>query len=161
MLLHAPSNSARSSTQRRSGLSDTYAANELRISNLNTQLRDKAAALGLAELFGLARQAANDTSSILQQSLITTQFPPAAGELARDEWLRQFAAARATPTAAELERLWLEIQREMTASGQVAKFRTRVVQPGGEPIESEVIRIGRSRRLPTASSWRTCRTCAR
>ena len=28
-------------------LSDTYAANELRISNLNTQLRDKAAALGL------------------------------------------------------------------------------------------------------------------
>ena len=62
-------------------LSDTYSANELRISNLNTQLRDKATALGLAELFGLARQVANDTSSILQQSLITTQFPPAAGEL--------------------------------------------------------------------------------
>ena len=30
----------------------------------------------------------------------------------------------------------------MTASGQVAKFRTRVVQPGGEAVESEVIRIG-------------------
>ena len=123
-------------------LSDAYAANEQQISNLNTQLRDKAAALGLAELFGLARQNANDTSSILQQSLITTQFPPAAGEVPRDEWLRQFAAARATPTAAELERLWLEIQREMTASGQVAKFRVRVVQPGGEAVESDVIRIG-------------------
>ena len=123
-------------------LSDTYAANELRISNMNTQLRDKATQLGLAELFGLARQSANDTSSILQQSLITTQFPPAAGELARDEWLLQFATARATPTSAELERLWLEIQREMTASAQVAKFRTRVVQPGGEAVESEVIRIG-------------------
>ena len=123
-------------------LSDTYAANELRISNMNTQLRDKQAQLGLAELFGLARQSANDTSSILQQSLITTQFPPAAGELARDEWLLQFASARATPTAAELERLWLEIQREMTASGQVAKYRTRVVQPGGEGVDSEVIRIG-------------------
>jgi biopolymer transport protein ExbB len=85
-------------------LSDTYAENELRISNMNTQLRDKATQLGLAELFGLARQSANDTSSILQQSLITTQFPPANGELARDEWLRQFAASRATPTAAELER---------------------------------------------------------
>jgi len=47
-------------------LSDTYQANELRISNLNQELRDKAAALGLAELFGLARQAANDNSSILQ-----------------------------------------------------------------------------------------------
>jgi biopolymer transport protein ExbB len=123
-------------------LSDTYAANELRISNMNTQLRDKQTQLGLAELFGLARQSANDTSSILQQSLITTQFPPPAGELARDEWLLQFATARATPTAAELERLWLEIQREMTASGQVAKFRTRVVQPSGEAVESEVIRIG-------------------
>jgi hypothetical protein len=53
-------------------LSDTYSANELRINNLNQQLRAKAAALGLSELFGLARQHANDTSSILQQSLITT-----------------------------------------------------------------------------------------
>ena len=124
------------------GLSETYDANEVRINNLNTELRDKASALGLAELFGLARQAANDNSSILQQSLITTQFPAQAGELPRDEWLRQFAASRATPTATELERLWLEIQREMTASGQVAKYRTTVVQPGGEPTDSEVIRIG-------------------
>jgi len=38
--------------------------------------------------------------------------------------------------------LWLEIQREMTASGQVAKYRTTVVQPSGEPTDSEVIRIG-------------------
>lgn len=135
--------------QRRAGLdtastrlSDTYSANEVRINNLNQQLRDKAAALGLAELFGLARQAANDSSSILQQSLITTQFPVADGQLSRDEWLRQFAGARTTPTATELERLWVEIQREMTASGQVAKYRTRVVQPGGEGVDSEVIRIG-------------------
>ena len=123
-------------------LSDTYQANELRISNLNQELRDKAAALGLAELFGLARQAANDNASILQQSLITTQFPTPAGELARDEWMREFAAATAAPTSAELERLWIEIQREMTASGQVAKYRAAVVQPNGEPVESEVIRIG-------------------
>jgi len=123
-------------------LGETYQANELRISNLNTELRDKAAALGLAEVFGLARQAANDNSSILQQSLITTQFPAPAGELARDEWLRQFATSRATPTATELERVWFEIQREMTASGQVAKYQTTVVQPTGEPVQSEVIRIG-------------------
>jgi biopolymer transport protein ExbB len=123
-------------------LADTYSANELEINNLNTQLREKAAALGLAELFGLARQAANDSSAILQQSLISTQFPPAAGQPPRDEWLRQFSASRTTPTAAELERLWIEIQREMTASGQVARYRAPVVQPGGESIESEVVRIG-------------------
>jgi biopolymer transport protein ExbB len=123
-------------------LSDTYQANELRINNLNQELRDKSAALGLAELFGLAHQAANDNSSILQQSMITTQFPTPAGQLPRDEWMRQFAASTAAPTADQLERLWIEIQREMTASGQVAKYRTTVVQPNGEPVEQEVIRIG-------------------
>ncbi len=123
-------------------LSNTQSENELRISSLNTELRDKASALGVSELFGLARQSANDNASILQQSLITTQFPTPAGEISRDEWMRQFAASRTTPTRAELERLWFEIQREMTASGQVAKYRTRIVQPGGEAVESEVIRIG-------------------
>ncbi len=123
-------------------LSGAYSANEVRINALNGQLRDKAAALGLAELFGLARQAANDGSTVLQQSLITTQFPPAAGEAWRDEFLRQFAALRTTPTTAQLERLWLEIQREMTASGQVAKYQARIVQPGGQEVQAEVIRVG-------------------
>jgi len=123
-------------------LSDTYDANEVRINGLNDQLRQKAQALGLAELFGLARQSANDNSSILQQSLITTQFPAVSGQTPRDDWMREFSASRATPTAADLERLWLEIQREMTASGQIAKYRTTVVQPGGAPTEAEVIRIG-------------------
>jgi biopolymer transport protein ExbB len=56
--------------------------------------------------------------------------------------MREFVESRATPTAAELQRLWIEIQREMTASGQIVKYRTTVVQPGGEPREAEVIRIG-------------------
>jgi biopolymer transport protein ExbB len=123
-------------------LADTYSANEVQINNLNQQLRDKAMQLGLAEVFGLARQVANDTSSTLQQSLISTQFPPANGQLPRDEWLRQFAASRVTPTAAELERVWVEVQREMTASGQVARYRTNVVQPSGENVAADVIRIG-------------------
>jgi biopolymer transport protein ExbB len=123
-------------------LADTYAANEVRINNLNNQLRDKATKLGLSEVFGLARQAANDGSAILQQSLISTQFPSAAGQPSRDEWLRQFASSRGTPTAVELERVWLEIQREMTASGQVARYKTRVVQPGGQNVDAEVIRVG-------------------
>jgi biopolymer transport protein ExbB len=123
-------------------LADVYSANEVQINNLNQQLRDKAMQLGLAEMFGLARQVANDTSSTLQQSLISTQFPPANGQLPRDEWLRQFSASRVTPTAADLERVWIEVQREMTASGQVARYRTSVVQPSGENVDAEVIRVG-------------------
>ncbi len=123
-------------------LQDQYSANEVKINQLNGQLRDKAMALGLTELFGLARQVANDVSTILQQSLITTQFPPVQGEQPRDEFLRSFSSSRTTPTAAELQRVWTEIQREMTASGQVAKYQATVVQPGGEPQKGEVIRIG-------------------
>ncbi len=123
-------------------LQDQYSANELKINQLNGQLRDKAMALGLTELFGLARQVSNDVSTILQQSLITTQFPPAQGQQARDEFLRAFSASRTTPTAADLQRVWTEIQREMTASGQVAKYQATVVQPGGEPQKTEVIRVG-------------------
>ena len=108
-------------------LQDQYSANEVKINQLNGQLRDKAMALGLTELFGLARQVSNDVSTILQQSLISTQFPPAQGQQSRDEFLRAFSAARTTPTAADLQRVWTEIQREMTASGQVAKYQATVV----------------------------------
>lgn len=121
---------------------DQYSANELKINQLNGQLRDKAMNLGLTELFGLARQVSNDVSTILQQSLITTQFPPAQGQVSRDEFLRAFSASRTTPTAADLQRVWTEVQREMTASGQVAKYQATVVQPGGEPQKTEVIRVG-------------------
>jgi biopolymer transport protein ExbB len=123
-------------------LSGQYSANEARINALNSELRDKSASLGLAELFGVARQVANDSSSILQQSLITTQYPAAEGQPARDQFLRQFAASETTPTARQLEQVWLEMQREMTASGQVARYKAPVVQLGGEAIESEVVRIG-------------------
>lgn len=123
-------------------LSDQYSVNELEINRLNGQLREKAQALGLSELFGLARQVANDASSILHQSLITTQFPPAAGEVARDEFLSTFASSRTTPTTPELERVWIEIQREMTASGHVARYSADVVKPSGEIVKSNVVRIG-------------------
>jgi len=123
-------------------LQNTYSQNEVRINALNTQLREKATTLGLAEVFGLARQIANDTATTLQQSLISTQYPPKAGEQWRDDFLREFSASRITPKAAELERLWIEIQREMTASGQVAKYQTKVVQPNGEEVNAQVVRIG-------------------
>jgi biopolymer transport protein ExbB len=56
--------------------------------------------------------------------------------------LREFSAGRSTPTAAELERVWLELQAEMTAQGKVARYTAPGVQPSGESVESEVVAIG-------------------
>ena len=123
-------------------LSDQFSGNELKINELKKALHEKATVLGLAEIFGVSRQVAGDAATVLRQSLISTQFPAKAGEQGRDEFLRAYSASQGTPTPAELERVWFEIQREMTASGAVAKYKSMVVQPGGEAVEAEVIRIG-------------------
>lgn len=128
--------------KRSNELSSQFSANEMKINDLDKQLREKAATLGVAEIFGLSKQIAGDSATILEQSLISTQFPPKAGELDRASSLRAFAASKQVPSTADLERLWFEMQREMAASGQVAKYRTPVIQPGGETVEQVVNRIG-------------------
>ena len=122
-------------------LSEQYSQNEIRINELNRQLVAKAAGLGLAELFGVARQVAGDAATALQQSLITTQFPREDGPAA-DELLRLFAESRTVPAPVELEQLWLELHREITASGQVTRYTAPVVQPNGETVSAAVVRIG-------------------
>ncbi len=123
-------------------MSDSYSDNELRINELNRSLVQKASQLGLSELFGLARQVAGDAAGILHQSLINSQFNPEPGEPGRVEFLRAFADGRQTPTPPELERLWFEIHREMTAQGEVLRYQTDVVQPSGLAQPAEVVRVG-------------------
>lgn len=124
------------------GLSAQYTANETRILEANRALNAKAASVGLAEVFGLTREVAGDVAVVLQQSIVTSQFPAPPGEPSRDEILRDLAEARTLPVIDDLERLWFEIQREIGASGQVARYTAGVVQPGGDVVEAEVVRIG-------------------
>ncbi|HEY5567968.1 MAG TPA: MotA/TolQ/ExbB proton channel family protein [Gammaproteobacteria bacterium] len=123
-------------------LTETYTNNETRVIELNRQLIQKANMLGLGEVFGIARQAAGEVAVTLEQSLISTQFPPNSPGGDRVTFLREFSGSQSIPDAAELERVWLEMQREMTAAGQVARYAATVVQPGGEPVDGEVVRIG-------------------
>jgi biopolymer transport protein ExbB len=123
-------------------LSDTYSANEIQVNQLNTQLRDKANELKIGELFGVSRQVATDVATILQQSMISAQIRPNSGEVDRNTFLRRFAESKTVPLNSELERLWLEIQREMTESAKVARFTTDIIQPNGSRLNSQVVRIG-------------------
>ena len=45
-------------------------------------------------------------------------------------------------TIEEMERLWFELQREMTESGNVVRFRATVNKLNGERTETDVIRVG-------------------
>jgi biopolymer transport protein ExbB len=123
-------------------MSDTYSATEIRINELHHDLTEKAQDLGLAELFGLARQVAGDAAGILHQSLINSQLQTPQGQLDRVAFLRAFADGRQTPTPEELERLWFEIHREITAQGEVLRYQAQVVQPNGIAEPVEVVRIG-------------------
>jgi len=116
-----------------------FSANDLQISTLNVELREKANTLGLGELFGLARQVAGDSSTILEQSLVNAQY---ASEDSRVAFLRDFSQQDTIASIAQLERVWFEIQREMTASGEVARYTGTVVEPNGDALTAEVVRIG-------------------
>ena len=134
---------------RSSALDRQWNNNERGIAELNTLLGQHQGNLG--ELFGVTRQIAGDAATVLQQSLLSTQYGvPAEGE-ERAEFLRRLAGARELPSIVELERLWYEIVREMTDGGKVVKFRTGVLPlddlatPDDESktrVEMDVVRVG-------------------
>jgi biopolymer transport protein ExbB len=121
-------------------LSAQYDANETRINELNELLRQRQGNLG--ELFGVTRQIAGEIANSLGDSLINTQFPAEKGQEDRVTFLKRMADAKSLPSITELERMWFEITREMTASGQVAKYKAQVVQPDATSQEQEVVRVG-------------------
>jgi biopolymer transport protein ExbB len=133
--LLAEAQRARDAAAKRSqDLSSQFDANEVKLTELG-ELRT--ARLGtLGELFGVVRQASTDVSSVVYDSLISAQYP------GRDEFFNKLSKTTALPSITELEQLWFEMQREMTETGRVARFRTNIVTEDGTPKEAEVVRIG-------------------
>ncbi len=124
--------------QRSAQLEATFEANDERILVLEAELADR---LGdLKELFGVLQQAAGDARGNFDNSVTQVQFPD------RSEWLTEFAQKMGSttrmPTIEEIERLWFELQREMTESGKVLTFSTQVVNAEGEEETRAVTRVG-------------------
>ena len=119
---------------RSKALSAAFDGNEKRLTDLQAVLDAKGGNLG--ELFGAVRIAAGDVSSVLFNSLITSQFPK------RDVFVTELSQAKALPGIDKLEKLWFEMQREMTETGRNATFKTKIVSPDGTVEESDVSRVG-------------------
>jgi len=115
-------------------LSASFDANEVKLTELDGLLTQRLGSLG--ELFGVVRQVAGDGSAVMYNSLLSAQYPK------RDEFFAGLGKSKSLPSIEELERLWFEIQREMTESGQVVEFKTTIVGADGAPTEAEVVRIG-------------------
>jgi biopolymer transport protein ExbB len=114
--------------------------NEQRIAELQMLLSQHQGNLG--ELFGVTRQVAGDSATVLQQSMLSSQYgEPSEGE-ERAEFMRRLAGSKALPSITELERLWYELMREMTDAGKVVKFRAAVLKHDETKEEMDVVRVG-------------------
>ncbi|MEI7948971.1 MAG: MotA/TolQ/ExbB proton channel family protein [Gammaproteobacteria bacterium] len=114
-----------------------YSENDLAITQMNKQLQEQARKLGLTEIFGSARQIAGDNAIHLKQSLVSAQFADD-----RVQFLTSVASAERVLTPKQLERLALEMQREMTADSEVVTYKGMVVEANGNPITADITRIG-------------------
>lgn len=133
-LLQQAESKQKTAESRSRQLSGQYDANEKEIAELEKALEDRLGNLG--ELFGVTRQVATDTAAVFSQSMISGGLPE------REAFMRKLSDSKQLPSITELERLWYEMQREMTEGGRVARFRTSIVTPDGEEKESEVVRVG-------------------
>jgi biopolymer transport protein ExbB len=111
-----------------------FQENERALAVLDEQLRGRLGSLG--ELFGVVRQVAGDTRSVVETSIASAQHPGRAAPL--DE----IAQSRKLPTVEQLKDLWYRLQHEMTESGKVVRFRAPVTLPDGSHEEREVVRVG-------------------
>ena len=128
----------RAEEQRSVRLEAEYETNEERVAEQTLAFEKRLGSL--KELFGVLQQVSGDTRSFLDDSLTSAQFPN------RGEFLTELAAkmggSAELASIEEMERLWFELQREMTESGKVAKFQTTVVAADGAQDTREVVRVG-------------------
>jgi biopolymer transport protein ExbB len=137
--LLADARNRRAAEERRSEqLETTFENNELLIVDKTEALTKRLGSL--KELFGVLQQVSGDARGIFESSLISTQYPN------REQFLTDLAKKMGTAselaTIAEMEQLWFEIQREMTESGNVARFTAEVIGADGQRGQREVVRVG-------------------
>lgn len=115
-----------------------FEENELAINGLQQRLTERLGSL--KELFGVLQQVSSDAQAQFYGSLIQLQYPERAEYLA--DFSKKMGQTTELPSIEEIERLWFELQREMTESGKVVRRTQSVVGRSGEELQQEVIRVG-------------------
>jgi biopolymer transport protein ExbB len=94
----------------------------------------------LKELFGVLQTVAGDTQGRFSTSLTNVQYPD------RGEFLvelgAKMAGASTLASIEDIEKLWFELQREVTESGKIVRFNHMVTMTDGEQAEIEIVRVG-------------------
>ncbi len=121
-------------------LDNEWTQNDARITEFKQLLRQREGNLG--ELFGVTRQIAGDAATVLTNSMLSAQFRAPEGEEGREVFMRRIAGAKELPGIDELQRMWFELQREMTETAKVVRFKAPVTKRDGTTAEADVVRVG-------------------
>jgi biopolymer transport protein ExbB len=130
--------SQRAEERRSDRLLAEFDANKVKISEMETEYVKELGALN--EVFGVLQLVSGDTRATFENSITSAQFAD------RDEFItaliEKTSSVRELPNIREIERLWFEVQREMTEQGRVVKFDRSVKYPDGSEEVAEVTRVG-------------------
>lgn len=119
-------------------LETNFEENEFKIADLQEALDKRLGSL--KELFGVLQQVSGDTSNKFKNSLISAEIPGRGVFL--DELAQSMGKSSKLASIEEIERVWFEMQREMTQAGKVVKFNTDVVEADGNKVAKDVTRVG-------------------
>jgi biopolymer transport protein ExbB len=119
-------------------LETRFEENEAEIARLEEVLNDRLGSL--KELFGVIQQVAGDTRGQFENSLTQVQFPERTQFL--NELAQKMGETSELASIDDIERLWFELQREMTESGKVVQFPAEVVSTDGDQAQRDVTRVG-------------------
>ncbi len=115
-------------------LKGQFDGNEIAIRDLDETLTIRLGNLG--ELKGVVKQVVGDFKGVVDNSLVTAQFPDA------DCHSQPLAATDGMPKIEDLDALRIVMLEDMVASGNVSSFPTTVKRADGTDMSTDVVRIG-------------------
>jgi biopolymer transport protein ExbB len=121
-----------------SRLEQLFETNQANIATSRAALDERLGAL--RELFGVLQTVTGDTQGRFSNSLTNIHYPNRTDFLV--ELGNRMAGATSLASIEDIERLWYEMQREITESGRNVKFTHEITTASGEKVIADVARVG-------------------
>jgi biopolymer transport protein ExbB len=119
-------------------LEQLFENNQTRIVAARTALDERLGAL--KELFGVLQTVAGDAQGRFNSSLTDIHYPDRGDFLV--ELGAKMAGANTLASIEDIEKLWFELQREITESGRIVRFTDTMTMANGEQEVVELVRVG-------------------
>jgi len=119
-------------------LENLFAANQQKIVDARAALDKRLGAL--KELFGVLQTVSGDAQGRFDTSLTNIQYPNRSDFLV--ELGSKMASASSLASIADIEKLWFELQQEVTEQGKIVRFQTEYATADGQRVTGDVVRVG-------------------